>query len=119
MVVDDNLRSKYSVENLKQVLMSISDKSNLAWVYLPADRNWSLKSPCLVLESEEVPPELEDEPDAGIPVIATQNNMIEVLPVSDVQDIVENARAQKQNLCDDDLFAAFIFYYKNDAFIIF
>ena len=107
------------MENLKQVLLAIADKSYLAWVYLPEDRNWSLDSACATLESEEVPPELEDEPDAGVPEFAKANGLIQVLPVSSVQDIVENARAQKPSASVDDFFLAFMFYFHNDAFIRF
>jgi len=101
---------------LKDILLSIDDHSVLAWVYLPADKNWNLDSPGAVLESEEVPPELEDEPDAGVPEFAKQNGLIQVLPVSTVQDIASNAKAQKPGATVVDLLKAFEFYYLHDAF---
>lgn len=114
-----NVKGDFAMENLKQVLLHIADKSNLAWVYLPRDKNWNLDSACAVLASEEVPPELEDEPDAGVPAFATANGLIQVLPVGSMQEIVENAKGQNPNASIDDLFNAFIFYFRNDAFIVF
>jgi len=114
-----NVKGDFAMENLKQVLLQIAGKSNLAWVYLPRDKNWNLDSECAVLESEEVPPELEDEPDAGVPEFAKANGLIQVLPVGSIQEIVENAKAQNPDASIDDLFKAFIFYFRNDAFIRF
>jgi hypothetical protein len=104
------------ITNFKETLLSIANKSSTAWVYLPDDKQWGLDSKCAVLESEEVPPELEDEPDAGIPEIAKHNKLIQVLPVTVVQDIVTNALEQKPDATVQDLFNGFLFYYKHDAF---
>jgi hypothetical protein len=89
------------------------------WVYLPANEVWTLSSKSVVLESEEVAPEFEDEPDADIPEFAKTNNLKRVLSVSNIQDIVSNARAQKLDVTVEELFQAFEYYYKNDAFINF
>lgn len=104
------------IKNFKEILLKITDHSVRAWVYLPADKNWDIDSPCAVLESEEVPPELEDEPDAGVPEIAKLNDLMQVLPVSTVQDIVANAKVQKPDATINDLFMAFKFYFQHDAF---
>jgi hypothetical protein len=69
------------------------------------------------LESEEVPPELEDDPDAGVPEFAKRNNLIQALPVTVVQDIATNARSQKPDANLGDLLYAFLYYYKHDAFV--
>ena len=116
MVVEIKCKNKL-VMTLKELLLEIAQQSTKAWLYLPDDKRWDLNSMCAVLESEEVPPELEDEPDAGIPQFAKQNKLIQVLPVTVVQDVVKNARAQKANATVEDLFKALLFYYKNDAFV--
>ena len=103
--------------DFKEVLLNIGDKSARAWVYLPTDRNWSLSSKCAILESDEVPPELEDEPDAGVPEFAKKNRLTQALPVTVLQDVVRNACAQKPDATPQDLFQAFEHYYKHDAFI--
>jgi hypothetical protein len=105
------------ITTLKEVLLSIEQKPSTAWVYLPQDKEWNLESRSAVLQSEEVPPELEDEPDAGIPEIAKANGLMQALPVTVVQDIVRNIRAQKPDATIVDLFRAFEFYYQHDAFI--
>jgi hypothetical protein len=101
---------------LKETLLNIADKSPTAWVYLPADKNWNLNSKCAVLESEEVPPELENDPEAGVPEVAKKNNLIQALPVTVVQDVVANAKAQKPSVTLNDIFRAFVYYFKHDAF---
>jgi hypothetical protein len=98
-------------------LLAIAENSPRAWVYLPADQDWSLDSKCAILESDEVPPELEDEPGAGLPEFAKRNGLMQTLPVAVVQDIVMNARAQKPDAAVDVLFRAFQYYHENDAFI--
>ncbi len=103
---------------LRDAIATIAERSTTAWVYLPADRNWSLSSKCAILESEEVPPEHEDEPDAGVPEFAKRNGLMRVLPVAVVQDIVTNARAQEPDATLEVLFEALEYYYENDAFLV-
>ncbi len=105
------------LESFLEVLNTINSRSPLAWVYLPSNGAWSLQSMSATLESEEVPPELEDEPNAGIPKFAKHNHLMQVVPVETLQDIVSNALQQKANATAEELFAAFNFFYKNDAFI--
>ena len=103
--------------SFREALLNISNSSGTAWLYLPRDRNWSLDSECAILESEEVPPELADDPNAGVPEFARQNGLMQVLPVTVVQDIVMNARMQKALPTVDDYLKAVLYYYKHDAFI--
>ncbi len=104
---------------LRDVLKDIERSSPKAWVYLPDHKQWHLDSMSAVLESEEVPPELEDDPNAGIPEFARHNHLMQVLPVTVVQDILRNTRAQKTNASIDEYFQAFEYYYRHDAFIQF
>jgi hypothetical protein len=105
------------METFQDVIESISKRSTCDWVYLPVVGEWSLGSESVTLESEEVPPELEDEPDAGVPQFAIDHGLKQVLPVTTLQDIVSNALKQKPDATVDNLFLAFEFYYRNDAFI--
>jgi hypothetical protein len=106
------------VMDFGEVIKTIGSRSPNAWVYLPSNKNWSLDTKSAILESDEVPPELEDEPDAGVPEIAKRNGLIQVLPVTVLQDIITNARSQKEDATLQEIFEAFEFYYNNDAFII-
>jgi len=101
----------------REVLANILDMPTTAWIYLPKDKNWSLNSNVAVLESEEIPPDMEDAPDAGVPEFAKKHGLIQAVPVTALQDIVGNARMQKGGSTDEDLFKAFLFYYNHDAFI--
>lgn len=101
----------------REILRRIDRENEKAWVYLSGEEKWKLSSPALVLESEEVPPEMEDDLDAGVPEIARRLKMMQALPVTVVQDIVGNATSQKADASDEDLFRAFLHYYDHDAFI--
>jgi hypothetical protein len=114
---DDANMSNERVMTLQEVLLDISNQPTTSWVYLPMDKNWTLGSNCAVLKSEEVPPELEDHPEAGVPDFAKQTGLVQALPVSVVQDIVANLLGQKADASPDELLAAFLYYYKQDAFI--
>jgi hypothetical protein len=104
---------------LKEVLRTIDTKPENAWLYLPSEGVWTLDSNSAVLESDEVPPELEDEPDAGVPDFAKRNGLRQVLPVTTVQDIIANARTQRPNATLEEILEAFEFYHDNDACIEF
>lgn len=104
------------MNSFQEVLETAFERSTREWLYLPFDREWSLASEATTLESEEVPPELEDEPDAGVPIIAKRNNLMQVMPVATLQDIIVNAKMYKPEISNQQLFEAFLFYYNNDAF---
>jgi len=106
-----------SIISFKDALLGNANMYERAWVYLPSNKVWNLNSKCAILESDEVPPELEDKPYADVPVFAKHNDLMQVLPVSVLQEIITNARMQNYAISLDELFQAFQFYYKNDAFI--
>ncbi len=101
----------------KDIITNIMSYSIRCWVYLPNNDEWTLESKSAVLESEEVPPELESVPDAGVPAFAIDNSLMQALPVSEVQDIVNNAKQQKTDISIDEIFEAFLYYYDNDAYM--
>lgn len=102
---------------LREVLEQLEAQDEGAWLYLPASETWRIESSCAVLRSEEVPPELEDDPEAGTPEYAKRNGLMQALPVSTIKEIVENARLQREDVDLETLFSAFLHYYDNDAFI--
>jgi hypothetical protein len=105
------------MKTLQEVLSNINSYSIKYWLYLPDDEKWTLQSRAAVLESEEVPPEREDDPDAGIPAYAKQHNLMEVLPISVIQSIVNYAINQKKEVDLDEIFESLIYYYDNDAYL--
>ena len=109
--------SEEVVHRFEDVLLGIQSQPSTAWVYLPIEKNWTLKSSSAVLGSDETTEAQQDDPEAGVPQFAKLNKLIRVLPVTVVQDIVENARAQRPNATIQDLFQAFKYYYDHDAFI--
>ena len=103
--------------NLSEALLNIDNFSTRCWLYLPSKVAWTLESPSLVLESDEVAPEQESHPDAGIPEIAKQLSMMQALSIAEVQDALANARSQKPDATVNELFEAFLYYYDNDAYL--
>jgi hypothetical protein len=101
---------------LRSVLEHPDDLDEGAWLYLPAKEKWTLDSPSAVLRSEEVPPELEDDPEAGIPEFAKANTLMQALPIGTVKEIVNNARLQRPDVDLPTLFEAFLYFYDRDAF---
>jgi len=110
-------RTSEGAMKLRDALQRVSDFSSKAWVYLPREGSWNLDSECAILENEEVPPELEDDPSAGVPDFAKRHNLRQVLPVTVVQDIVANVHAQKSDAKLEDLVGAFLYYFQHDAFM--
>jgi hypothetical protein len=104
-------------ETLADVLATIMDRPANAWVYLPNGEDWGLGSPSATLVSDEVPPEDEDLPNAGVPKFALQNGFTQAIDVPSLQDVVSNLLSQQPSATLEDFFRAFIFYYKNDTFI--
>jgi hypothetical protein len=102
---------------LGEILESAEVLDRDAWLYLPQREEWRVDSQAAVLRSEEVPPELEDEPEAGVPQAAKDAGLMQVLPVSVLQEIVRNAREQRPGVSTAILFDAFLYYYDNDAFL--
>ena len=109
----------HTLRTLGDILLSVGEQPEGAWLFLPKSGDWTLDSFAVVLQSQEVPPELEDDEDAGMPAFAKQNNLQCVLPVATVQDIVSSARRQKPAFTSADLFGALKFYYERDAFMVF
>lgn len=102
-----------------KLLSEIESQDGRSWVYLPADEKWTPTSRSLALQSLEVAPEEEDDPEAGIPPTAKKHVLMQTLPVATVQDIVRHAKAQKPTATQAELFNAFLHYYDHDSFVEF
>jgi hypothetical protein len=98
--------------SLAQVLWSIND---LPWdyaLYIPiADTSWTEDMKCMVLD-----PETTNNPDDD-PDEAKSNGLKYALTIGEVQDVVENIKAQKHNAEIGLIIKALNFFYENDAFI--
>jgi len=105
------------IKIFKDLIIDLNKYSEHDWIFLPEDEDWNLESRCLVLEIEEVPQELEGDPKAGIPAIAIQLNMIDVMPIATFQEIVENIIEQNFKAKEDDILLAFKYYHEYDCFI--
>ena len=105
-----------TLTNLITLSEFLQSPDSFAWneaVYLPKNNEWSLNSPVVIWSPDDCDEGEED------PQIARSNGLTYALGVSVGQDIVANAREQKPDSTLDELLRAFLFYYKNDAFIAF
>ena len=60
--------------------------------------------------------DVENESDE-VPRAAKEHNLMDALSIQDIQDIVYNAKLQKETVSIDELLEAYLYYYDNDAFI--
>lgn len=98
---------------LRNVLLNVAD---LCWkdsIFLSKDKDWSLNSLYYLFNLEDL------EEGEEIPQFVINNNLDYVLSIADLQDIVDNSYQQHPQCSESELFDAFLYYYKNDAFIIF
>src|SRR5258708_1818281 len=109
--------SDNNIEPFRVILAAIQDLPDDQWLYLSSIEKWNLDTPAAVLRSEEVPPELEDDPEAGVPHFAKEHALTRALPVATVKEVVRNALAQKPTADMPELLDAFLYYYDHDAFI--
>jgi hypothetical protein len=94
----------------------LKNASELPWdesLCLPADGPWTLASPAMLWDQDEV---IDDEEELAV---LAPYGVVCVLGLGDVQDIVSNARQQKADCTISELFDAFMYYLRNDAFIQF
>lgn len=96
--------------NLGEVLSNPDDFSWRHSLFMPPDRPWTLETPVLVEDGDDV------EEDEDLPRSVVERKFRYVLTMQSVQDIVVNARLQKPSANLAELLAAFVYYFENDAF---
>lgn len=87
-------------------------------VYFKNPPPWSVDSPVALLESLPINPATYDE-ELDRPSFAIAHHLYISLLVSDIQQVIKNAYAQKEIVTLGELCEGISFYYKNDAFIEF
>jgi len=100
--------------SLCEILQNINDYQWSDALYLPDEDKWTQNTKGVVLDPDDVDAE-EDE----IPKFALDNNLIYSLDIQTIQGIIDNANQQKKDCTIEDLFDAYLYYYNNDAFIVF
>lgn len=97
---------------LSYVLENIDEFHWSDALFLPEDEVWNLDTKGLICDPNDV----ENESDE-VPQVAKEHNLIDALSIQDIQDIVYNAKQQKENVSIDELLEAYLYYYDNDAFV--
>lgn len=83
-------------------------------LFLPENEVWDNHTEGFIWDPDDV----GDDEDA-LPKAANENKFMYTLSIQSIQLIVQNAKKQKQNISEDELLQAFIFYYDNDTYIDF
>lgn len=97
---------------LSYVLENIDEFEWSDALFLPEDEVWNLDTEGLICDPNDVENESDEVPQA-----AKEHNLIDALSIQDIQDIVYNAKQQKENVSIDELLEAYLYYYDNDAFV--
>lgn len=75
------------------------------------DGAWTLQSLCIVWDPDDC------REGQDLPAVVIERGFEPILGIAEVQGIVRNARLQKPVPSREELFRAFLFFLKNDAFI--
>lgn len=81
-------------------------------LYLPYSLSWQLDTPSLIVDNNLMDGDAKNPSADGM-------QFERALSVQQVQDILDNALAQRPDANDQDMLSAFLYYYDNDAFIEF
>ena len=98
--------------SLAEMLLRVEDIPWRRAVFLPTNVTWSLDTQGAILAIDNLAE--DEEPD-----LAVQLDLSFVLDFGDFRGIVRNARQQLSNPTLGQLFEAFEYYMKNDAFLEF
>lgn len=97
---------------LRDVLINSSEFRWDFALFMSFDTVWNLHTPCLVLK-------LNDCKDDDTQLIAEDTEMEYVMGIQQIQSIVGNAEQQIEKASEEMLLKAFLYYYDNDAFLVF
>ena len=97
--------------------LKIDEEDAGGWLFLPRDKQqWTLDSPAVLLELNEVPPGTENVEDVETPELAKREKLKCILSGVDVQDVIGNLRQQMPDADLDDIWNAVLHYYEFDAY---
>ena len=99
------------IMTLSKLLECIGTLNWRGKVFFPSTKQLSKQSFIAVLEAHDI------EESQTVKLCVSSYALTCKLPVSTVQDIVENAKLQIENIYSEDLIKAVKFYINNDAFI--
>ena len=100
------------MNKLSFILENIDDFEWSDALFLPEDEVWNMDTEGMICDPNDV----ENESDE-VPKAAKERNLIYALSIQDLQDIVYNAKQQKEKASVDEVLEAYLYYYDNDAFI--
>ncbi len=100
---------------LRELLRAAGHRLPEGWLYLPANRNWTLDTDGMVIDIDSLTDtEMFDE---DTPLVAHSNGLISTLDAATIEDIHKAARTLQDPPSDDLLLEAFMYYHRFDAFL--
>ena len=103
------------LKTLSDILSTIDDIDCMDSLYIDKhDKYINLSTKCAILDADET-----EDPEGETHNFAKENQLKYCLQISHIQDIKDNALEQKEQISIDELYRAFVFYFRNDAFIEF
>ena len=99
---------------LSDVLLNVEGFEWNDALFVVRDENLVLDSKCAVLDPDDVEDDADEEPRFAI-----DNNLKYALNMQEIRGVLKNAYEQKSSCTKNDLLEAFLYYYDNDAFMLF
>lgn len=99
-------------KSIKEIL-AMPENNPEGWLYLPPQiESWNLNTVGIFIEDS-----YDFESDSSSCLVGKYEDWIEILDNASIEDIVANARESLDDVAtEEQIFDAFIFYFKNDAF---
>ena len=110
------IKGEFYMEQFIELGTLLKNIKKYCWekaLFLPDIDEWNEYTKGVVLYPNDV------EEDDEIPQFAKDNDLIYALEIGTIQEIVDNAYQQNPSCTIEDLFDAYLYYYNNDAFILF
>ena len=96
--------------------LQIDEEEAGGWLSLPRDKQWTLESPAVLLELNEVPPGTQNVEDVATPELAKREKLKRILLGVNVQGVIDNLRQQMPDADLDEIWNAILYYYEFDAY---
>lgn len=98
--------------SIKEVLEHVDDIPD-SWLFLP-NTHWTLETKgSFSLDSRDFPADSNE----NLPPQVESEGWIETLDAAMIQDVISYAQQKNPDSTIEDYLKAFVFYYKNDAFL--
>lgn len=99
---------------LAEILRSAADDDLDGWLFLPANIDWTVATPALMIDLEAI-----DESDFvdNLPPLAREKSLVETLDGATLNGVYHSADLHESPPSDATLLEAFLYYFRFDAWL--